>query len=144
MTPRARELVRDHPVATSLALVLALGWIQDVLLFQIVCPYVGRLLEDPGLTLTPLGVVVAPVLVPALVTLGFDPLHIAILMIVTLNVANVTPPVGMSLMTAAWIAKVPYERAIVASLPFYISFFVVIVLLALFPGLSTWIPSLLK
>lgn len=88
-------------------------------------------------------VVVAPVLVPALVTLGFDPLHIAILMIVTLNVANVTPPVGMSLMTAAWIAKVPYERAIVASLPFYISFFAVIVLLALFPGLSTWIPGLL-
>ncbi|MDZ7843033.1 MAG: TRAP transporter large permease [Gammaproteobacteria bacterium] len=88
-------------------------------------------------------VVVAPVLVPALVSLGFDPLHIAILMIVTLNVANVTPPVGMSLMTAAWIARVPYERAIVASLPFYLSFFAVIVLLALFPGLSTWIPSLL-
>lgn len=88
-------------------------------------------------------VVVAPVLVPALVTLGFDPLHVAILMIVTLNVANVTPPVGMSLMTAAWIARVPYERAIVASLPFYISFFAVIVLLALFPGLSTWIPGLL-
>ncbi len=88
-------------------------------------------------------VVVAPVLVPALVGLGFDPLHIAILMIVTLNVANVTPPVGMSLMTAAWIARVPYERAIVASLPFYFSFFAVIVLLALFPGLSTWIPSLL-
>lgn len=88
-------------------------------------------------------VVVAPVLVPALVTLGFDPLHIAILMIVTLNVANVTPPVGMSLMTASWIARVPYERAIVASLPFYLSFFAVIVLLALFPGLSTWIPSLL-
>ncbi|MGM0823914.1 MAG: TRAP transporter large permease [Pseudomonadota bacterium] len=88
-------------------------------------------------------VVIAPVLVPAMIQLGFDPLHFAILMIVVLNISNVTPPVGMTLMTAARIAEVPYERAIVASLPFYISFLVVIVLLAAFPSLSTWIPSLL-
>ena len=65
------------------------------------------------------------------------------MMIVVLNISNVTPPVGMTLMTAARIAEVPYERAIVASLPFYVSFLVVIVLLAAFPVLSTWIPSLL-
>ncbi|MBE0399871.1 TRAP transporter large permease [Halomonas sp. FME1] len=88
-------------------------------------------------------VVIAPVLVPAMIQLGFDPLHFAILMIVVLNIANVTPPVGMTLMTAARIAEVPYERAIIASLPFYVSFLVVIVLLAAFPALSTWIPSLL-
>ncbi|HAY15577.1 MAG TPA: TRAP transporter large permease [Halomonas sp.] len=88
-------------------------------------------------------VVIAPVLVPAMIQLGFDPLHFAILLIVVLNISNVTPPVGMTLMTAARIAEVPYERAIVASLPFYISFLVVIVLLAAFPALSTWIPSLL-
>ncbi|WP_286902547.1 TRAP transporter large permease [Vreelandella sedimenti] len=88
-------------------------------------------------------VVIAPVLVPAMIQLGFDPLHFAILMIVVLNISNVTPPVGMTLMTAARIAEVPYERAIVASLPFYVSFVVVIVLLAAFPALSTWIPSLL-
>ncbi|MGR4068573.1 TRAP transporter large permease [Billgrantia sp. C5P2] len=88
-------------------------------------------------------VVVAPVLVPAMIQLGFDPLHFAILMIVVLNISNVTPPVGMTLMTAARIANVPYERAIIASLPFYVAFLVVIVLLAAFPALSTWIPSLL-
>ncbi|WP_043526508.1 TRAP transporter large permease [Litchfieldella xinjiangensis] len=89
-------------------------------------------------------VVVAPVIVPAMIQLGFDPLHFAILMIVVLNISNVTPPVGMTLMTAARIAQVPYERAIVASLPFYLSFLTVIVLLAAFPALSTWIPSLIR
>ncbi|QNI02027.1 TRAP transporter large permease [Halomonas sp. SH5A2] len=88
-------------------------------------------------------VVIAPVLVPAMIQLGFDPLHFAILMIVVLNISNVTPPVGMTLMTAARIAEVPYEKAIIASLPFYVSFLAVIVLLAAFPALSTWIPSLL-
>lgn len=89
-------------------------------------------------------VVVAPVLVPAMLQLGFDPLHFAILMIVVLNISNVTPPVGMTLMTAARIANVSYERAILASLPFYASFIAVIVLLAAFPALSTWLPSLLN
>jgi len=88
-------------------------------------------------------VVVAPVLVPAMIQLGVDPLHFAILMIVVLNISNVTPPVGMTLMTAARIANVPFERAIIASLPFYVAFLVVILLLVAFPSLSTWIPSLL-
>ncbi|HSP57907.1 MAG TPA: TRAP transporter large permease [Halomonas sp.] len=89
-------------------------------------------------------VVVAPVLVPAMIQLGVDPLHFAILMIVVLNISNVTPPVGMTLMTAARIANVPFERAIIASLPFYVAFLVVILLLVIFPSLSTWIPSLLN
>ncbi|WP_416140507.1 TRAP transporter large permease [Halomonas sp. HK25] len=89
-------------------------------------------------------VVVAPVLVPAMIQLGVDPLHFAILMIVVLNISNVTPPVGMTLMTAARIANVPFERAIIASLPFYVAFIIVILLLVIFPSLSTWIPSLLR
>jgi len=88
-------------------------------------------------------VVTAPVLVPAMVQLGFDPLHIAIVMIVTLNVGNITPPVGMTLMTAAQIAQVSYERAIVASLPFYLSHLAVIVIVSLWPALVLWLPRLL-
>ncbi|WP_202980280.1 hypothetical protein [Marinobacter fonticola] len=49
----------------------------------------------------------------------------------------------MTLMTAARIAEVPYERAILASWPFYLAFLVIIFLLAQFPLLSTWIPQLL-
>lgn len=89
-------------------------------------------------------VVVAPVLVPAMIELGVDPLHFAILMIVVLNISNVTPPVGMTLMTAARIANVPFERAIIASLPFYVAFLAVILLLVIFPSLSLWVPSLIR
>jgi tripartite ATP-independent transporter DctM subunit len=88
-------------------------------------------------------VIVVPVLVPAMVQLGFDPLHFAIVMVVTLNVANITPPVGMTLMTAARIAQVSYERAILASLPFYVSHLAVILVISLWPGLVLWLPRLL-
>ncbi|MBK1670181.1 C4-dicarboxylate ABC transporter permease [Rhodovibrio sodomensis] len=115
----------------------------DVPFLQLMLVALLLLLIGTVIDVLPALVVVGPVLVPAMVQLGFDPLHFAILMIVTLNIANVTPPVGMTLMTASRIAEIPYERAIVASLPFYAAFATVIVLLALFPGLSTWIPSLL-
>jgi TRAP-type C4-dicarboxylate transport system permease large subunit len=89
-------------------------------------------------------VTVASVLVPAMVQLGFDPLHFAIVMIVTLNVGNITPPVGMTLMTAAQIANVSYERAIVASLPFYLSFLAVIVVVSVWPAVVLWLPGMLN
>lgn len=115
----------------------------DAAFVQLILVCVLLLVIGTVMDVLPALVVVAPVLVPAMIQLGFDPLHFAILMIVVLNISNVTPPVGMTLMTAARIANVPYERAILASLPFYLAFIVVIVLLAAFPALSTWIPSLL-
>ncbi|RTR06527.1 TRAP transporter large permease [Halomonas nitroreducens] len=117
--------------------------ISDVPFVQIMLVCLLLIVLGTVMDVLPALVVIGPVVVPAMVSLGFDPLHFAIVMIVTLNIANVTPPVGMTLMTAARIAEVPYERAIVASLPFYCAFIAVVVMLAAFPTLSTWIPSLL-
>ncbi|SFM64872.1 TRAP transporter large permease [Shimia aestuarii] len=88
-------------------------------------------------------VVVGPILHPTMVGLGFDSLHFAIIMIVTLNVSNITPPVGMTLLTAAKIAEVPTERVVVAAIPFFIAVIASILLLAFVPSLSLWLPSLL-
>jgi tripartite ATP-independent transporter DctM subunit len=100
------------------------------------------LLVGTAVDVLPALVIVAPVLVPAMVQLGFDPLHFAMVMILTLNVGNITPPVGMTLMTAAQIANVSYESAIRASLPFYLSFISVIVLVSVFPQVVLWLPAL--
>ncbi|MDN3526690.1 TRAP transporter large permease [Halomonas sabkhae] len=117
--------------------------LSDVPFIQIMLVCLLLIVLGTVMDVLPALVVIGPVVVPAMVSLGFDPLHFAIVMIVTLNIANVTPPVGMTLMTAARIAEVPYEKAIVASLPFYCAFIGVVMLLAAFPFFSTWIPSLL-
>jgi tripartite ATP-independent transporter DctM subunit len=111
----------------------------QILLVNLMLLLIGTLVD-----VLPALVIVAPVLVPAMVTLGFDPLHFAIVMIVTLNVGNITPPVGMTLMTAAQIANVSYERAIVASLPFYLSFLAVIVVVSVWPAVVLWLPGMLN
>jgi TRAP-type C4-dicarboxylate transport system permease large subunit len=49
----------------------------------------------------------------------------------------------MTLMTAAKIAEVSYERAIRESVPFFLSHLVVIVLVSIFPVIALWLPSLL-
>jgi tripartite ATP-independent transporter DctM subunit len=95
------------------------------------------------LDVLPALVVAGPVLAPAMIALGFDPLHIAIVMLLTLNVGNITPPVGMTLMTAAQIAEVPYERAIVASWPFLVSHLFVIAIASVFPRFVLWLPTVL-
>ncbi|MCF3936217.1 TRAP transporter large permease [Acuticoccus sp. M5D2P5] len=114
------------------------NWIIQIMLVNLLLILLGTVLD-----VLPALVVVAPVLVPAMVQLGFDPLHFAIVMIITLNVANITPPVGMTLMTASQIAGVSYERAILTSLPFYLSHLAVIVIVSLWPAFVLFIPNLL-
>lgn len=121
----AIRLVSDNPVIQILAvdlLLIALGMVIDVL---------------------PAVVVAAPVLAPAMVALGFDPLHFGIVMLLALNLGNITPPVGMTLMTAARIAEAPYEAVIRESFPFLLGHLAVIVLASLSPTLVLWFPKLI-
>lgn len=87
-------------------------------------------------------IVAAPVLAPAMIQLGFDPLHFGIVMLLALNLGNITPPVGMTLMTAAKIANVPYETAIRQSVPFLVSHLVVLAVASASPSLILWFPRL--
>ena len=88
-------------------------------------------------------VVAAPVLAPAMIALGFDPLHFGMVMLLALNLGNITPPVGMTLMTASRIAGVSYESAIKQSLPFLLSHLVVLVIASASPALVLWFPRLI-
>ncbi len=88
-------------------------------------------------------VVAAPVLAPAMIELGFHPLHIGMVILLALNIGNITPPVGMTLMTAARIAGVTYESTIRQSLPFLLSHLVVLGIASASPELVLWFPRLI-
>lgn len=91
----------------------------------------------------PATIILAPILVPPLVQIGFNPLHIAMIILVTLNIGNATPPMGMTLMVASKIAKVPYESAIKEALPFILAEITVCFLISYIPMISLWLPRLL-
>lgn len=84
-----------------------------------------------------------PVLMPAAVTAGVDPMHFLIFMITCLAIGLATPPVGTCLFATAYVAKIPTERLVVASLPFYAINIGVAVLIAAFPHIVMWPIALL-
>lgn len=128
-------------LAREAAEVIAL--VSDSSYVQILIVNLFLLVLGMFLDVLPAMIVSAPVLAPAMASLGFDPLHVAIVMLLALNLGNITPPVGMTLMTAAQIAEVRYERAIKESLPFMLSHLAVIALASVFPGFVLWFPRLI-
>jgi TRAP-type transport system large permease protein len=67
----------------------------------------------------PAVLILVPVLAPAMTQAGVDPLHFALVMLVNLNIGMITPPYGMTLLTASRIANCSYDRAIRAVMPFF-------------------------
>jgi len=87
--------------------------------------------------------IVTPVLLPVAVSIGVDPVHFGVILILNLMIGLLTPPVGMVLYVLSKVASVPFERCVVATAPFLIPLLVVLVLLTFVPALSMWLPTLL-
>ena len=88
--------------------------------------------------------ILAPIFLPVAVTYGIDPIHLGCIMIVNLAIGYITPPVGVNLYLAAGVSKTSIEDLIKQNMPFLLVSLLVLVIVNLVPGLSTWIPSLIK
>jgi tripartite ATP-independent transporter DctM subunit len=86
--------------------------------------------------------IIAPVLLPLGAVLGFDPLHFGMILIMTLLVGTVTPPVGILLFICQGIAEIDTRTAVKAIAPFVGVLALVVVLVAFVPALTTWLPSI--
>lgn len=84
-----------------------------------------------------------PVLMPAAVSAGVDPIHFIVFLVAALAVGLVTPPVGVCLFTASYVSGLPMEKIVKAAVPLYAVMVVAIVMLAIFPQLILWPADLL-
>ncbi|HAF85132.1 MAG TPA: hypothetical protein DCG32_01920, partial [Sphaerochaeta sp.] len=78
---------------------------------------------------------------PVAVSIGIDPIHFGIIMILNLGLGLCTPPVGTSLFVGCAIANLKIEKSIKMLLPFYLTMVVLLIMLIAFPQLSLWLPS---
>jgi tripartite ATP-independent transporter DctM subunit len=91
---------------------------------------------------TSLIVVTCPILVPLIVGLGYDPLWYGIVLVMNLEMAVVTPPVGLNLYTLHGVCPfLSVEEIIKSSLPFVFLQFTGLMLFTLFPSLALWLPN---
>jgi len=83
-----------------------------------------------------------PIVAPVMIALGFDPVWLGILIIVLVETALITPPVGLNLFVVQSLRPSGSMRAvIVGSLPFVLALFAMVALLVAFPGLALWLPE---
>lgn len=130
--------VEQAPQAAAEAIeTLGAGPAGTVALVLLILLFVGAWLD-----LGPAMIVMAPILTPILIDAGLAPLQIGVLFTVALGVGLYTPPVGTNLFVVCNIGRVDMTTVSRELVPFWIASLAVIVLLALFPGLSEWLPGL--
>ncbi|AWB65850.1 ABC transporter permease [Saccharobesus litoralis] len=87
--------------------------------------------------------ILTPVLLPIAISLGIDPVHFGVVMVLNLMIGLLTPPVGMVLYVLSRVTKVPFETCAKATIPFLIPLVLVLILVTFIPQLTLWLPSLL-
>jgi TRAP-type transport system large permease protein len=95
---------------------------------------------DPGAAI----VLFVPLLMPVARTMGIDDLQFSMVVILTLTIGLITPPVGVCLFVACRIGDIAVWRLVQAVAPFLLAEVVVVVLLVFFPVLSSGLPGLLR
>lgn len=100
--------------------------------------FVGMFMEGTAAIL-----ILTPILIPAMMSVGVDQTQACMIMILNLMIGVVTPPVGVVLYVVSNVSRVPFERVMKATIPFLIPLFIVLLLVTFVPAVSLWLPNLL-
>lgn len=81
-------------------------------------------------------VLTAPLLFPMATHLGIDPIHFAVIMVANVEIATLTPPIGLNLFVMSGIAKIPVESVAKGVMPYYFTRVVALALITFVPAIS--------
>jgi C4-dicarboxylate transporter DctM subunit len=74
-------------------------------------------------------------------SLGIDPIHLGIIMVVNMEIGMITPPVGLNLFVTSGVANMPIISVVRAALPFLGVLFLFLIIVTYVPALSTFLPN---
>ena len=82
-----------------------------------------------------------PVVLPVVVSLGFDPIWFGVIVILLAEIGIVTPPVGMNVFVVSKVANIPVGELFVGVIPYIIMLLSLVAVLIAFPQIVLWLPS---
>lgn len=113
-------------------------WI-TMLVIQLMLIGLGMFVDGGSLVL-----IITPILLPTMVALKWDPIWFGVLMVTNIEMAVITPPVGLNLYTLASVTNAVDMKTIIrGTLPYVLVELVGLVILIAFPQISLWLPSLM-
>lgn len=92
---------------------------------------------------TPAMMILAPIFLPIAQSFGVEPIHFGMIMVVTLAVGFITPPLGVNLFVAARVGNTSLEEVCSGIVRFIIVMIVDVLLITFIPAISMWLPNLL-
>jgi tripartite ATP-independent transporter DctM subunit len=108
--------------------------------------FINLFLLMAGFFIPPAAVILmtAPILLPIITALGFDPVWFGVILTINMEIGLITPPVGLNLYVVNGIAPdVRLQTILMGALPYMLCMVVAIVILCIFPGIATWLPNAL-
>lgn len=123
-------------LATEFLLALSRDPIVLLMIVNFILLIVGMIMESIAAIL-----ILAPIITPALVAAGVDPVQLGVIVVLNLMIGLLTPPVGMSLYMVSIIARMPLHRVIAGAMPFLIPLLLSLLVVTLVPSASTWLPA---
>jgi C4-dicarboxylate transporter, DctM subunit len=126
------QTIAQWMVDQQLSIILFLIGVNIILLAA------GCLMEPSSIVL-----IMAPLFFPIAVTLGIDPIHLGILMVVNMELGMITPPVGLNLFVASGITKMGITELSKAVMPLLLTMLAFLILVTYWPPLTLWLPKTL-
>ena len=93
--------------------------------------------------MAPIILIATPILLPIAESIGINPIQFGIMVVLNCGIGLLTPPVGSVLFIGSAVSKVPMERVVKATLPFYLCMLITLLLITFIPGISMWLPTVL-
>ena len=124
MAARAITGISDNPVVVAMLLnliLLILGCIMDM---------------------APIILIATPILLPIATSIGIHPIQFGIIVVLNCGIGLLTPPVGSVLFIGSAVAKLPMEKVVKATLPFYLCMIITLLLITFIPQIRLWLPGL--
>ncbi|MDD4606657.1 MAG: TRAP transporter large permease, partial [Dysgonamonadaceae bacterium] len=91
--------------------------------------------------MTPAVLIFTPIFLPIVTSMGIDPIHFGIIMVLNLSVGLCTPPVGSVLFIGCSVAGLSIDKVLKPLLPMFIAMVVVLLLVTYIPEISLWLPN---
>lgn len=110
-----------------------------LIIINLLLLFVGTFMD-----MTPAILIFTPIFLPVMESLGIDPVHFGIIMVMNLCVGLCTPPVGSVLFIGVSVAKTSIQKIIKPLLPLYVVMAIVLLLITFIPAISLWLPALFE
>ncbi len=95
------------------------------------------------MSVSPALVILTPILAPAAISIGIDPVHFGLVFVVWMCIGTITPPFGTDLFIASGIAKISATEAFKKVWPFVIIYSAAVILIMVFPEIALFLPRLM-